>query len=130
MTTKVDYDRLIGNELLFRWRNVGTWTEESDGLEWYLEVTLFQNLGLKRALAYQLGSHGEGDDLVPVREHFVRMIFRQQFSRDWLYLDVRPGFAFRREFRDESREVVPFPQFGIEMVFGDRPGRPRRTSAP
>ena len=50
-TTKIDVDHLIGREILFRWRNVGTWTEESEGLEWYVELTLFQNLGIKRALA-------------------------------------------------------------------------------
>jgi len=58
------------------------------------------------------------------------LIFRQQFAREWLYLDIRPGFAFRREFRDEPREIVPFLSVGVEMVFGDRPGRPTSTPTP
>ena len=60
---------------------------------------------------------------MPVREHFVRLIYRQQVFREWLFLDVRPGFGFRREEPMDSRDVVPFLSFGFEMMFGDRPGR-------
>ncbi len=122
---RIDLDHLIGDQLLFRWRNVGTWSEETEGLDWYMEVTLFRSLGRKTALAYQLGAEGETDRMVPVREQFARLIYRRQFAREWLYFDLRPGIAHRREILDRPRRWVPFLSVGVEMVFGNRPGTRR-----
>ena len=124
VATKVDVDNLLTGSSLFRWRTVGTWTEQTEGLEWYLELSIFQRLGTTRALAYQLGSTGETDREVPLREHFFRLIFRRRVARDWLFFDLRPGVAFRREQLADEREAVPFVSFGLEMLFGEREPAP------
>ena len=43
-TTRTYLDRAISDTLLLRWANLGKYTEETIGLEWYTQLTLFQSL--------------------------------------------------------------------------------------
>ncbi len=116
-TTRADYDHLLPKDRLLRWRNIGRISESDSGIDWYTELTLFTNLGERRALAYQLLSSGETDGEVPLEYVAARVIYRQSVLREWFFVDVRPGLSYRRE-PGRDRKIRPVLAFGFEILFG------------
>jgi hypothetical protein len=51
-TTRFNIDRALSDRFLVRWNNIGKWTEETVGLEWFSELTLFQKLNDRTGIAW------------------------------------------------------------------------------
>jgi len=120
-TTRMYLDRGISDTLLLRWTNLGKYTEETIGLEWYTQLTLFQSLNARTGLAYQLQTEGETDNEVQLTRHSARMILRRQLTWDWLFLEVRGGVSWPRRKVIEERKPSPEIGVALEMQFGNRP---------
>jgi hypothetical protein len=116
----IDYEHVLRGPLVLRWRNGATYAQESRGVEWFDELTLFHRVGLKTALAYLLSVDGETDALVPVTKWTLEVIYRRNILREWLYLELRPGVDWRRREVLEGRDIEPFLGVGLEVHFGDR----------
>src|SRR5262245_53773119 len=124
-TTRINLDRVISDRFLLRWSNVGKYTEETLGLEWYTQLTLFQSLGQRTGLAWQAQIEGATDNEVQLTRQAVRLIMRRQLTPEWLILELRGGVGWPRRKLTEDRE--PSPELGIafEMQFGERKNRLR-----
>jgi hypothetical protein len=120
-TTRTYLDRALSDTLLLRWANLGKYTEETIGLEWYTQLTLFQSLDERTGLAYQLQTEGETDNEVPLTRHSARMIWRRQLNWDWLFLELRGGVSWPRRKVSEERKASPEVGVALEMQFGNRP---------
>ncbi|MGH8189564.1 MAG: hypothetical protein ACREUC_23620, partial [Steroidobacteraceae bacterium] len=120
-TTRFHIDRALSDTLLLRWSNLGKYTEETLGIEWYSQLTLFQSVGERTGLAWQAQVEGVTDNEVPLTRPALRLIMRRQLTPDWLFLEFRAGVVWPRRLLTERREATP--EFGIafEMQFGDRP---------
>lgn len=119
-THRFDLDHLLGEKTLFRWRNVGTLSEGDQGLDWYSESTIYRRLAPLRAMALQFSIDGETDAPVRLESYLLRVIYRESIFRPWLFLDVRPGVAWRREEHRGPRETAPFVTVSLEILFGER----------
>jgi len=119
-TTRINIDRALTDTLLIRWTNLGKFTEETMGLEWYTQLTLFQSLGPRRGLAYQWQTEGATDNEVQITRHAARVILRQQLTQQWLFLEIRAGVGFPRRFLYESRDASPEAGIALEMQFGNK----------
>jgi len=120
-STRLSADWLLAEDRLLRWNNYFKITEETDGMYWNSNVTLFQHLGEMRAVALKAGVRGEtGRDYGPVA-YELRAIFRRPFLRDWLFVELDAGGRWLRDERDAPREFVPFAGIVLEMVFGRHP---------
>jgi hypothetical protein len=124
-TTRVNIDRVISDRFLLRWSNVGKYTEETIGLEWYTQLTLFQSIGQRTGLAWQAQVEGATDNEVQMTRNALRLIMRRQLTPDWLILELRGGVGWPR--RKLSEERKPSPEIGIafEMQFGQKRDRVR-----
>src|SRR5678815_259958 len=120
-TTRTYLDRALSDTLLLRWANLGKFTEETIGLEWYTQLTLFQSLDERTGLAYQLQTEGETDNEVPLTRHSARVIWRRQLNWDWLFLELRGGVSWPRRKVIEERKASPEIGVALEMQFGNRP---------
>jgi len=120
-TTRMYLDRALSDTLLLRWTNLGKFTEETIGLEWYTQLTLFQSLNERTGLAYQLQTEGETDNEVQLTRHSARLILRRQLTWDWLFLEVRGGVSWPRRKVIEERKASPEIGVALEMQFGNRP---------
>jgi hypothetical protein len=120
-TTRMYLDRAISDTLLLRWTNLGKFTEETVGLEWYTQLTLFQSLNDRTGLAWQVQTEGETDNEVPLTRHSARLILRRQLTWDWLFLEVRGGVSWPRRKVIEERKASPEIGLALEMQFGNRP---------
>jgi hypothetical protein len=119
-TSRIDLERLLAEQFLVRWTGSGTWSQNTEGVEWLSSVTLFQNLGNGRALAYQVGASGESDAEVPLKDYGFRLIFRHRIFREWLILELRSSLTWPRETLLESRERNIGVGAAVEMQFGGR----------
>lgn len=124
-TTRVNIDRVISDRFLLRWSNLGKYTEETIGLEWYTQLTLFQSIGQRTGLAWQAQVEGATDNEVQMTRNALRLIMRRQLTPEWLILELRDGVGWPR--RKLSEERKPSPEIGIafEMQFGQKRDRVR-----
>ena len=120
-TTRFDLERLFTDDLLARWTGSATFTQETEGVRWFSQVTLFQNLRDGRALSYQVGITGESDSEVSITDYGLRVIYRRNiFNRDWLFLELRSSVTWPRENLLERRESSMGAGVALEMTFGER----------
>lgn len=131
-TTRLNLDRVISDRYLLRWSNLGKYTEETIGLEWYSQLTLFQSIGQRTGLAWQAQVEGETDNEVQMTRTAVRLIMRHQLTPEWLILELRGGVSWPRRKLTEEREASPEIGVAVEMQFGQKRDRlrPPPTSQP
>lgn len=120
-TTSFDFNRVLTPRLLMRWSVVGTYGQETEGVDYRLYTIWYQNLSSSgRALAYELFVAGETDEEVPVEEYGLRAVFRRPLGgRDWLFGEIIGGYTFVRESLDRDREGSYLFGFGVELLFGE-----------
>lgn len=116
----VDLERVLGGSHVARWRNSATWAQEIEGVEWFVELTLFERLGLETALAYVLSADGMTDAEVTVGNYGFEVIYRHNVLREWLFVELRPGLDWRRRELSSKREFEPVMSVGLQINFGDR----------
>jgi hypothetical protein len=122
-TTRVDVERLLNKDLLLRWTGGGTVSQDTEGFDWFSNVTLFQKLGAARAFAYQVGVSGETDREVPIKDYGLRVIFRRKIHREWLFLELRSSVTWPRETLLEPRKPNWGAGVALELQFGERQRR-------
>jgi hypothetical protein len=119
-TTRFNIDRAISDRFLLRWNNLGKYTEETEGVEWFSEVTLFQRLSDRTGIAWQNHISGATDAEVPLARYGARAIMRRQMTPEWLFLELRLGVSWPREKIWERRERSIEGGVAFEMQFSDR----------
>lgn len=119
-TTRFDLERLVGEAFLVRWTGSGAFTEETEGARWFSSLTLYQNLGDGRALAYQAGISGASDAEVEIADYGLRLIYRRRIHLEWLFLELRSSITWPRETLLESRDPNWGAGVALDMLFGER----------
>jgi hypothetical protein len=72
-----------------------TFTQETEGVRWFSQLTLYQNLHEGRAISYQVRVTSESDNDVPITDYGLRVIYRRSiFDRE-----VIPGTAIQHYSR-------------------------------
>jgi hypothetical protein len=117
-TTNLDLERRLGASFLLRWAINGTISGITDGIDWWTNLTLYQSLSSRRALAYTVWSTGETLAEVPLNETGIRVVYRQRIARDWLFVDVGPSVSWPRWVPEDLREPSWGAVIGAEMLFG------------
>jgi hypothetical protein len=124
-TTRVNIDRVISDRFLLRWSNLGKYTEETTGMEWYTQITLFQSVGQRTGLAWQAQMEGATDNEVQITRNAARLILRRQLTPEWLILELRGGVSWPRRKLTEDRDASPEVGIAFEMQFGQKRDRVR-----
>jgi hypothetical protein len=116
----LDFERVLSGPYVARFRSSATWAQEIEGVEWFEELTLFQRLNAKTALAYVLNADGATDAEVPVKNYGFELIWRRNILREWLFIELRPGIDWRRREIEDDRELQPVMSVGLQINFGDK----------
>ena len=120
-TTRIDLERLLSDDFLVRLTGSATFTQETEGVRWFSQLTLYQNLHEGRALSYQVGITAESDSEVPITDYGLRVIYRRSiFNREWLFLELRSSITWPRENLLERRVSNLGAGVALEMMFGER----------
>jgi hypothetical protein len=118
-TTRFNIDRALSERFLVRWNNLAKYTEETEGAEWFSEVTLFQKLNDRMGVAWQNYVSGATDAEVDLQRYGARAILRRQLTPQWLFLELRAGFGWPRLKVFEERKLSFEGGIAFEMQFSD-----------
>lgn len=118
-TTRFNIDRALTDRFLLRWNNIGKWTEETVGLEWFSEVTLFQKLNDRMGIAWQNYVSGLSDNEVGITRYGARAVVRRRLTPEWLFLELRAGVSWPRFERWEERHSSLEGGIAFEVQFSD-----------
>ena len=120
-TTRADAEWLLNEGRILRWGNYFKIHDNTDGLAWNTNLSLYQRVGRGRAVALRGLVRGEtGKDVHPTKYQLVT-IYRQRFLRDWLFMELYGGASWIRRELEDPREFVPELGLVFEIVFGDHP---------
>lgn len=118
-TTVMEWDRILSKKYLARWTGSGTYSQNTDGLRWFSNVTLYHLMGNERAFAYEVAANGNTDSDIPLSDYGASVIYRQRIWREWLLMEVRTGLDWPRYRLDEERHS----NINVALTFELRYGR-------
>jgi hypothetical protein len=113
--SRLDLDYELTERALFRTQLTGDWSDKEDEFVHSLGFLLYQRLSNKRVLAYEWNNIFTNRPNYRIEETYLRIRYRQQIWRDWLFAEVAPQLSFPRD-RDFRR--TPGILFRIESFFG------------
>jgi hypothetical protein len=120
-TTELTIDHLMEPYLLFRWNAGGTVAQDTQGVKWGTNVSLYRDLKRRSAISYTALLRGETGAEIPIQNYGVETRFRRQVFRKWLFLDLSASVTWPRDTLEERRDVNPGIGLGFEMYFGPVP---------
>jgi hypothetical protein len=124
-TTRFDFETLINDRFFFRHTLDGRWREEDEGYRYEVRPTLIQKLHSGKAIEYQWNTLFKTRPKHRLESSVVRVRYRRNFLRKWLFYEANPQIAFRN---DEDFE----PKFGVtlqlEVVFGGKDSLNKRKA--
>ncbi|MGH8444308.1 MAG: hypothetical protein ACREVL_03525 [Solimonas sp.] len=121
ITLGADYSHVLGDDYLFRWGNVGTYSQSTDGVDWRSTWTVYQAVrSIKSGFAYELFVRGETGDDVTLHEYGMQTTFRHPVFKGRLYAEWVLGYSFPREDLDDDRRGSILAGAGLQMPFGKR----------
>lgn len=119
-TVGFDYTRTLTPTLLLRLAEVGTVSQNTEGLDWFSGVILYQNLHDEHAMAYELLIRGQTDEPEPLYEYGGRVVYRHPFIAKRLYGEFLVGYSWPRTDPAERREGSAQVGFSLEIPFGQK----------
>ncbi len=132
----VDLDYLTGETSLLRWTNKIEQGQRSDGVQWSSLVSWRYGYNIDSAMAIIAGVVGKTEPDIPdfIREnppyigrppkqgslltnYVAALRFRNRIYKDWLYVEIEPGYARRQRHHFEDRHGVFFARINFEILF-------------
>ena len=118
-TTGSDWMHVINQNLLMRWDNVATVSQESDGLDWRSAAILYRGLQPEgTGIALEIFSRGETQHPVPVREYGIRALYRHPLFQRRLFLEFINGYTWPKIDPEKQREGSYGIGIALQMPFG------------
>ncbi len=115
-TTRGDLDYLISRDRIVRWTNQFEYGEETDGVEWGTRLSYQLRLSEKDALSYFGAIAGETDPEYLTQSYALGVRYRRNFLRPWIFVEIEPSYAWRRESVEESRSSLWLLTLRLEFL--------------
>ncbi len=141
LVNNLEFDYLTGMTSLVRWSNRIEYGQRTEGTEWSSIVSWRYGYSLDSAFAWVFGLNGKSSPDVPnkIREgkpfngvqyppnatggsslltnYGTILKFRNRLYSDWLYLEVEPGWSYRKRNNFEERHGVWHARINFEITF-------------
>jgi hypothetical protein len=118
-TSRANLTHQASSKDVLRWEGVATVSDDTEGMKWYAAQTWYHQLQGKNAISLQAFARGETDEEVALRDYGLNLMWRQPFTRDWMFLAMGPNITWPRTYRYEERELSLGFSLWVEMEFGD-----------
>lgn len=113
--SRLDVERLLGDDLFFRVTGEVDWEEEQPGIEYASEMMLRQLLDADSVLSYRWYNQFETQPEHALVVAVVGATLRKRFWRRWMFYEIAPYVAFPD---DRDYRATPGMQLRFEMLFG------------
>ncbi len=114
-TTRLDIERRLPENALFRMRGEVTWSEISSEVIFIDSISYSQTLSDLIGYGLSLSAEGNIRPLPVIENYRLSFTYRQSIYQDWLFLQLEPAFNF---FRDDDYTLSPGISFQLESIFG------------
>lgn len=109
-TGQINLDRALTDDKLLRWSNRAVYGEETQDVEWRSRISLAERhkrLGKRHQLvvAYFASVNGVTDPSF-VKNYNVGMLFRRQFYRQYLFVELEPTYNLRKRREEDQRKSM------------------------
>lgn len=111
----LDLDRKLNDKILLRNTADGSWFNGRNGYFYDLRVLLFHRLSSRRALEYQWNNFFQTSPNHNLEEIRLRVTYRQQIWRKWLFYEIGPQLTFPRS---RDYRYTPGVLLRLEANFG------------
>jgi len=125
-TSRLDWEWLQDRDRLLRWTGQGTFSEDSDGIDWRTSVIDFRQLSPRTAIRTEVGAFGYTRPSFEVEEYFVAFRYRRQFLRRWLFFELQPQYAWPLHPKTGQRGSDWRFTFTLEVQFENERSREER----
>lgn len=142
----VELDYLTGESSLLRWANKFEQGQRSEGVTWSSLVSWRYGYNIDSAMAIIAGVVGKTEPDIPdfiledppytgrapnqsslLTNYVAALRFRNRVYKDWLYVEIEPGYTRRQRHHFEDRHGVFFASVNFEILFNR--GREQRNKA-
>ncbi len=117
--TRLFFSRAISDELNFRVESEINYRHDERLTEFGQSVALFQSLGERETLTYELGLIGSNRPVKTVDNYYAQMVYRKAIYKDWLVMELVPQLLFEDRY---DWKADPRVQLNLEVYFFDLPG--------
>lgn len=125
-TSRLDWEWLPDRDRLVRWTGEGTYSQDSDGIDWRTSLTAFRQLSPRTAIRSEVGAFGFTDPSFEAEEYFVAFRYRRQFLRNWLFYELQPEHAWPLDLDTGQRRSDWRFTFTVEIQFENQRSRQER----
>jgi hypothetical protein len=116
--TRLDLERPLAQNLFFRTTTGLSWFEDENNYFYDLSFFLFQPLSKRRSLGYEWNNYfQERQPNNHLEEINLRMRYRQNILKDWLFFEVAPQISFPK---DSNFDFTPGIQLRCDLFFGGK----------
>lgn len=115
--TRFDVDVVVRSDRLLQWYNRARWDEKEDGFGWNTGITVNQRLSNNRVIGVYGTLNGRTQPTQLTQAYGFGMRYRQNLNRKWLFLEVQPGYFWRRDTVEEERNGSAEIVLRLEAVF-------------
>lgn len=115
--TRLELDKLVGDDKLLQWHNKTEWQENLPGVYHDSSLSLDHRLSDKRAFGYFVGLNARTKPDALVNNYYLGVRYRQQVFRPWLFFEVQPSYRWSKSDREVPRENAAVILFRLEAVF-------------
>jgi len=115
--SRYQVDHVISNDALLRWTNDLRFEETYTGAQYTTSLEYLQARSEATALSWYGRVNGEtSPDYIVSYDLGLRL--RKNIYRKWLFVELEPGFTWRKEKFDLPREGTPYVFLRLEMAIG------------
>jgi hypothetical protein len=115
--TTIDLEKTLADTFFFRMNLSTQWYESEPGFFYSFNNDLYHTLNDHQMFNYRLSIMFETSPGNRMSEVLTRIRYRQRFCRDWLFFEISPQIAFRRE---DNYHPTPGITLSIEGLFGKK----------
>ena len=142
----VELDYLTGETSLLRWATKFEDGQRSDGVEWRSSLAWRYGYSIDSAMAIIANVAGKTEPDIPdyilddpsfslpppdqdslVTNYGLKASFRNRLYKDWLYIEVEPGYTWRQRHNFEDRHGVFYGRINFEIWFNRGRKAPRKA---
>ncbi len=116
---KIELDRVMDENTLFRWKYSILRSEKSEGNEWNNRFSLVKNLTSTSWVSYDMDINGATEQQHDVETYRLALRYRWQMDIKWLYFEIEPELLWQRELESIERNFIPGLILRLEVQFTD-----------
>jgi hypothetical protein len=118
VTSRIDLQRLFGQNLLLGWAASTTMAQRSHGWRSYSTADAIVALPERRAIDVEVSVDGSTRMPVALHDYGLKVAYRRSILREWLVLEVRSSVDWPKDYVWQERKASWGLGAGFEMYFG------------